>query len=556
MHGGKRAFNLSGQLGLLSQMIEEISGELSLQPLMERIVERARSLLEADDGVIGLYSPQHGAIRTAAVASRPIEQTYPYIYPGQGLVGQVLATQAPVSARYGDLPNPLDNEHPDMRVIGVPIRRHDELIGVFCVASRREDYLDGGRVELLSLFARHAAIAIDNARRYSREQRRAFRFALIANVAAMSAAGADTESLLQRVADTIHETLAYPSVDIPLLDAEKPDALLIRARSGRHKHTMQEGRMSVSAGIMGAAVRSRRIQLVNDVSRDPRYIAPPDTHPAGAELAIPIQHGGEVLGVLNVEGEGPFDELDCASLEIVAERLAVAIVHGRLQQRARQAALLEERQRLARDLHDNVTQILASMSLIAQSLPGAWRGDAGEGQRLAVRLGELSQLAFAELRGMLRELSSEPPAGADAAAQPDLPAALQKLVRIMVPSKVRLEFEVADYRPQAPQHEEAMLRVCQEAVSNAVRHAGPQRIDVTLRLSDDALCASVSDDGRGMAQDARPGMGLKNMRERLQELGGSLRISARRTGGTRVAACLPRRDRPMQKSAETDAPAL
>lgn len=535
------------QLELLSQMVEEISGELALEPLLGRIVERARRLLGADDGMIGLYSPEHDAIRTAATSGKPIQNVYAYVHPGEGLAGYVLETNAPVRIRYGDLPHPLDSECPDKIVLGMPIRLRGELVGVFCLGSWQADLLNEQAQDLLDLFARHAAIAIDNARRYSEEQRRSSRFELIANVAAMSASGPDLDTLLQRAADAIHEILDYPNVDIPLIDQDDPETLVIRIRGGEYKRRIKhEDRLPINVGIMGAAVRERRAQLVNDVTRDARYVVPPGVQPPGAELAIPILHGDNVLGVLNVEGERPFDELDRASLEIVAENLAVAIVNARLFERSTQVAVLEERQRLARDLHDNVTQILSSMSLITQSLTEAWHRDPAEGERRAARLGELSQLAFAELRGMLQELSPRARTIRASAEQdpPDtLPKALRRLLRAMVPAHVHLQFDVVDYRPQKQAHEEAMLRICQEAVSNAVRHAAPRRVEVSLSLTETDLYALIADDGRGMPENARRGMGLGNMRERLHELGGGLRISPRRPTGTHIKARLPRCDR-------------
>ena len=104
---------------------------------------------------------------------------------------------------------------------------------------------------------------------------------------------------------------------------------------------------------------------MNDVTADPRYVTPPGVPGARAELAVPMIYGDEVLGVINVEGDQPFDELDRMSLGIVAEHLAVAIHNARLNEQSQRLAVLEERQRLARELHDNVTQILSSISLMA-----------------------------------------------------------------------------------------------------------------------------------------------------------------------------------------------
>lgn len=537
---------LDGQFELLWQIVGDISGELELEPLLERTVERATRAIGADDGIIGLYSPAQHRFYTAATYGRPMQSVNPYIDIGQGLAGRVLETNGTVLSRYGDLPNPLDSEPADKMFLGVPIQKRGEMIGVFCLSSWRSECFNERAVELLKLFARHVAIAIGNARRYSEEQKRAERFALIASVSGLSTSDLDIETFLQHSADAIHEMLAYRSVDIPLIDPENPEVMVIRVRGGEHKRQIfRERRLPVSAGIMGAAIRERRAQLVNDVDSDPRYVVPPGVRPARAELAVPLLYQDEALGVLNVEGEGPFDELDFASLGIVAEKLALAIVKARLQTQARRIAIFEERQRLSRDLHDNVTQIISSMSLIAQSMKEAWRRDPANGERLAARLAELSQLAFGELRAMLRELTREDhshPPGA-AKATHGLPESLQKLLRVMLPLDLHFEFSVAGYQPQTEAHEEAILRVCQEAASNAIRHAAPERIKVSIELTETSLCATVEDDGCGMPEQIERGMGLNNMRQRLQELGGSLSIAGRPAKGTRLEAKLPRRDR-------------
>lgn len=530
-------------LELLSQMVEDISGELALEPLLQRIVARACALIGADDGVIGLYLPDCDAIRTAASHNIPDRELTATVPRGYGLTGRVLELDAPYRGYYDDLPRPTRPAPAGMHVIGMPIRADGRLIGVFGIGRMAPRTLDAGAQELLDLFARHAAIAIGNARRYDQERRRASRFALISRVAAIIAAAPELDTLLQRAADAVHELLEYHNVDVALVEPVDPPVLVMRIRGGEYKRRIRHvDRLPFGAGIVGAAAQSRRTQLVNDVARDPRYVTPPGVVASRAELAVPIVHGDEVLGVLNVEGNHDFDELDCDSLAVVAEHLGLAIVNARLFERDRRVAVLEERQRLARDLHDNVTQILSSMSLITQSLADAWRSDPAEGERRAVRLGELARLGFAELRAMMHELS--PDTSPLAAPVPQrLSARLHRLLHAMVPPYVSLDLHTGDCPPQAEGHEEAIVRVCQEAVSNAVRHAAPSRIRVSIAVADGELLLRVSDDGRGIDGARSGGMGLRNMHARLAELGGRLRISRRRPHGTLISAHVPRCDR-------------
>ena len=544
------------QLDLLSQMVEEISGELALEPLLARLVERACKLIGADDGAIGLYVPERDIIRTAASHAIPEAQLHAELPRGHGLTGRVLELGTPLRCRYGDLPHPSRTAAKEMNMIGMPIVRHGELIGVFGIGVWPPKTLGDAEQSLLEHFARHAAVAIVNARRYSDEQRRAARFAMIARVAGLIASESELDQLLQRAADAIHELLGFASVDIPLIEPPDLQMLVVRTRGGEYKKRIHHvDRLSIESGIMGAAARTRRAQLVNDVSADPRYVTPPGVHSARAELAVPMLYGDEVLGVINVEGEGPFDELDRMSLGIVAEHLSVAIHNSRLNEQSQRLAVLEERQRLARELHDNVTQIVSSISLMAQSLSGAWRRDPHDGERRAARMGELAQMAFEEMRALLRELmpgeasldaarNAAPPhvlAGA-LLEQHGLATAVTRLLPVMVPGRLSLHLDFDGYVPQAEAHERALFRVCQEAVSNVIRHAEAERVKVSVRVDAERVYLRVADDGRGVAQDAPRGLGLASMERRLVELGGTLRLRPRRPHGTVLQAAIPRLD--------------
>lgn len=550
-------FRERDRLDALRQMVEDVSSELELQPLLTRLIESACSLIGADDGTIGLLDRTRNIIRTEAAFRMPESELGAEMGPNVGLAGRVLATGEAVIARYGDIANITLPELAENRVVGLPIRWRGRMIGFFGIGARPPHVFGGEDIALLEVFARHAAIAIDNARRYDQERRRAARFALIARVTAALGASDDVDTILQRVADAVHEVLGFANVDIPLIDPDDPTVLVIRIRGGKYKEQIRhEDRIPITRGIMGAAVREGRTQCVNDVRNDARYITPPGMTTPQAEIAIPIVLAGEMLGVLNVESGQTFDALDVASLEIIASHLAVAIENARLVADARDVAVLAERQRLARDLHDNVTQILSSINLITQSLPQALRKDPEEAQRRAQRLQELAQSGFAELRALLRELT--PPEqpnrptisrtgraflGMEKLREGGLPAAITPLVKRMVPESMQLTLNIASYELQRLDREEALFRVCQEAVSNAVRHAQATRLTIGLKMSERALTLSVLDNGVGIAVDGRKGLGLGHMRERIEQIGGVFRIVPAAPRGTLIEAAIPREDR-------------
>ena len=168
---------------------------------------------------------------------------------------------------------------------------------------------------------------------------------------------------------------------------------------------------------------------------------------------------------------------------------------------------MRERQRLARDLHDAVSQALSSISLMSQSLVSAWRRDPAEGERRARRIEELSRLAFAEMRALLRELRPETPVDrtptkASSAGVADVKADGAR--RGASALRCRARAVCAEHSPRlcglpaaSVELEEGIYLICREALSNAIRHAGASRVEVRAAVDADILTLTVQDDGRG-----------------------------------------------------------
>jgi len=385
----------------------------------------------------------------------------------------------------------------------------------------------------------------------------------VARVASLVTADLHLDDMLRRAAGAIHEILGFPNLCIALLEPEDPDTLVIRTLGGYYKTFIEgEYRIPVTAGLMGAAVRTREVVLVNDVTSDPRYVQPPGAEGIRAELAIPILLGTRVVGVLNVESTDALTDADAAILGVIADQLAVAIENARLYAAAQHVAVLEERQRLSRELHDAVTQHLASVALMAQTLSSAYGRDRVEGDRRANRLVELSQAALAEMRALLDELrparagQTDPPdrdtgvtreLGLAGVRRHGLAKSLRRLAEHTVRDGLPVEVEVSAYTPQPPVCEEALFRIAQEALANITKHARATSATVRLDTREAATVLTVADDGVGL--NAVPlgvhppgvsgGLGLTMMRERAVAIGGALRIDSSRGMGTTVEVTVP-----------------
>jgi len=261
-------------------------------------------------------------------------------------------------------------------------------------------------------------------------------------------------------------------------------------------------------------------------------------------LVVPMKARDRTLGFLWIDSS----ERDQYSLQdaqlawALADQAAVAIENARLYHQARELAAVEERQRLARELHDSVTQTLCGAAMLGHSLPDMWERDAAQGRRALTSLQEMTQGALAEMRALLLELRP------DALLQTSLGDALRQLARAQ-PSRIAAPIHVSVERADAdgadrveaegelpPDVHIALYRITQEALSNISKHARAAAVHLTLRWSRDSATLRIRDDGRGF-QPASPGaghLGLGIMRERAAAIGATLVIDSAPGQGTTV----------------------
>ncbi len=222
----------------------------------------------------------------------------------------------------------------------------------------------------------------------------------------------------------------------------------------------------------------------------------------------------------------------------MADQLAAAVENVQLRQRTRQAAIVEERERMARELHDAVTQTIYSAGLFAEAARESARaGDLGNVEHHSQAVVQRVYQALGEMRLLLFELR------ADSLAQRGLAGALRDRLRsVEERAGVATNLRVKDVGQLPAALEETFYRVALEALNNALHHSHAARVGVTLRQTGDQLTLIVRDDGTGFRRRDvahSGGMGLDNMHRRMQKAGGTLRIVSRPGQGTRVEARAP-----------------
>jgi signal transduction histidine kinase len=263
-----------------------------------------------------------------------------------------------------------------------------------------------------------------------------------------------------------------------------------------------------------------------------------DTSPS--LLAVPLLLGGVLYGALVLFYAEP-REFAAEEVELAAafgDQAALAIENARLHQQAEEKAVLEERERLARDLHDSVTQSLYSITLLAEG----WNRLARSGQLADTddplhELGDIAQQALKEMRLMVHEL--RPP---DLEAEGLLGALHQRLGTVEKRAGVEARLVAGDIDSLPAPLEEGLYRIAVEALNNALKHADGRKVSVHIRMDGDHVELDVVDDGCGfdaVATDVRRGMGLDSMRARARQIGGTLTVDSAPGRGTTVRVRVP-----------------
>lgn len=312
----------------LHRVIEAISGELDFEPLLTRLVECAAELIRARYGTIGLVEERASGpvVRTAATYNMPPEEQGAEMSSGVGLAGVVLRDQRPLRLdRYGDLNQPTLPDLAEHTVIGVPIWWAGRMIGFFGIGTEPPRRFDDRDCETLELLARHAAVAIQNARLFEAERRRVARITAITRISRLIASSLSLYEIFRTAVEAIREHLGFSYIAASIIDPDDPEVLVLLAQTGAYAGDVPDDyQQSIHHGLVGAAARTGQRVLVNNVAEDPRYLPLTGGPRVCAELAVPIMKDGRPLGVLNIESDRPISQEDAEGIEIIADQLGVA----------------------------------------------------------------------------------------------------------------------------------------------------------------------------------------------------------------------------------------
>jgi signal transduction histidine kinase len=536
-----------GRLRALFRAGLSVTSELSLDAVLRRLVEAAAELTGAQYAALGVIDA-NGTELEQFITQGIDDDLRAEIGPlprGRGILGVLIRDAKPL--RLHDLTEDARSAgvppgHPPMRsFLGVPIMLRGVAYGNLYLTEKQngEDFTIEDE-ELVTLLAGQAAVAIENARLYEASNRWSRQLQSLNEVGNALATETDLDRLLDLIVRRLRELLDARVVALALpLGSDELRFAAVAGAEGLLGTTI-----SRSGSKSGAVMERRRSERIDSVLDDPEVHQEISRQlSARTGMWVPLIGRSDVIGVLEIhDKEGPdarFTHDDFRLAETFATRAAVAV---ELSQRVARDAVRRvvraqetERQRLARELHDETGQALTSILLGLKPLEEALADHPARSD--LARLRELVVNALQDVRRLAVELR---PAVLDDFG---LVPALERLIEgFAEQSEIRVDFHSALGELRLPPEvESTVYRVVQESLTNIVKHADAHNISVSLARRESTVAAVIEDDGSGFDQRAvrEESVGLIGMRERLALLDGRLEIESRPGAGTTVVAEVP-----------------
>ncbi|MHB8629878.1 MAG: GAF domain-containing sensor histidine kinase [Aggregatilineales bacterium] len=345
----------------------------------------------------------------------------------------------------------------------------------------------------------------------------------------------DLNKVLDQILDTVGRVTPYDGANVLFVES---DLVHVVRQRGYVEKGQEEAWLNQRIPITKLAVLQQMMDLgkpvaIPDTSTSSMWIGFPELEWIHSNVIVPIRLKDKVLGFLSLDSATPgfFTQVHAERLQTFADQAAIAIQNARLYDRAKRAAILAERNRLANELHDTISQTLWSISLITERLPIIWEIDRAEGQRSLTTLYQLAQSALAEMRSLLLELR---PSELTDAKLGDL---IQQLAAVIA-NRTGLTFSVkAEMQdPLPPDVQVILYRVMQEALNNIVLHASATHVEIYFCSQSGHVELTVQDNGRGFdpAHIALGHLGLSIMNDRIVSIGGAIETISQHGDGTLI----------------------
>lgn len=528
--------------------------DLSLDGVLRRIVQAAKELAGARYAAMGIPDGQGGLETFIAVGlTDEEEQRIPHPPEGRGLLGEMLKQQQTI--RIHDIskhPSSLGfpEGHPTMKsFLGVPISAYGRPLGQIYLT----DKIDGQEFtesdqRLIEMLAAHAAAAIENARLYRHVlqseielTQRNEELELMNSLASAVSSTMELEGMLESMLDQALHLFHAQSGEVFIHEPER-NIYSLRVHRGKSPEAFWEvDRFPPGKGIIGKVAKDKRPIWTDNLADNPSFIRKSVVNAGfGTLVAVPLVVKGEVAGVMSLafHGRRAITERELGLLEAVGAGIGIAIENSRLTLQAQRLAILEERERIGRDLHDGIIQSIYATGLILDFLRPLIEEDPETAlDRLDHAIKDLNEI-MKDIRAYIMDLQPS------RIQSNDLSASLQEIAReFRVNSLVEIDLKIDPDLAQSINKRvaDAFFHISREALTNISKHAEASKIWVNLRRLNGEVSLQIIDNGQGFDAEnvRRTGHGLRNMEERTRHVNGDLIISSNPGEGTSIMVRVP-----------------
>ncbi len=538
------ALDTRDRVRALLEAVVAVGGELELEQALHRIVTAAVGLVDARYGALGVVGEAGGLIEFVPVGfdDEQIAQI-PHWPEGRGLLGELITN--PRTLRIPDIGSDprsagFPDGHPPMRsFLGAPIRVRDEVFGnLYLTEKRGGGAFDEDDEALVVALAAAAGVTIDNARLYAEARRQQQWLAANAEVTQMLMSEAEPGAVLELVT---RQALAMSGADLVVLalPADAGKQLIIEHAAGAGAESAAGLLLRTQGSVSGKVMASGKPLAIDDFSNDER-VAPVTRERLhlGPAVVFPLGPPGDVRGVLTagrLSGSMPLPPRAVEMVTTFAAQAGIGLELAERRQDAQRLALFADRDRIARDLHDQVIQRLFATGMALQGAV-AQIPDREAARRVNSSIDALDE-TIRDIRSVIFELQAHDPSSA--------PWVRSRIAEVVEESAGPLGFAPA-VRLAGPidalpaEIAENMVLALREALSNAARHARATTVDVSVDAGRDVVLL-VRDNGTGIKPTSRRS-GLANLAERAAKFGGSMQDREAPGGGTELEWRVPLRD--------------
>jgi PAS domain S-box-containing protein len=557
----------------LRDILAILNSQRSLDEILDHIVTQACDFLGADAVAIYRLHADEGVLRIRAAWGLDADYVADMEVPvGQLAVGRVIDSREPLAIpdispileqpRSGGFDEQLNARQQELlgrlikryrALVAVPLFIKNEVYGSMALYYSKPRDFSEEDTSLALTFGDHAALAIENARLRDQVERRFEVAESLRDILNILNSNQPVDQVLDYIIGRASQLLGTDSISIYRLEVQG-GLLRIQTAQGLDTDYVAEMEIPVAGGVVGQTIMKGKPMVVPDVDMlapnafeqmpDPRQqklLANLFTR-YHSILAVPLIVKNEVYGgiALYYPERREFSQEDVELASIFSDHAALAIENARLRGQAEETAAAAERSRLARELHDAVTQTLFSASIIAEVLPNLWDRNQAEGKKRLQELRELTRGALAEMRTLLLELRPS------TLVETELGDLLRQLADATTgTARIPVSVAVEGQQPLPPDVKIALYRIAQEALNNVARHSGAKEAVLTLRLGPKKVELRITDNGRGFEdkESSAQSLGLGIMHERAQAIGALLKIESQIGAGTKVTVTWSGADR-------------